>query len=273
MESRAKTLIEQVKKYPYAYFEMSEEQLSAVLREKPEFVVVDKGAIAVLEPSDSAEAQLHWATGNADSLIYTIQSLRKNLQAKMSGRWRMPFAHPDLVEPLCRFGFELDSHYMDYWLYGVAELTLNASQQEYIRKATPSDFSRLSEISAECSYSPGWIEEPEEWFAYWLSKENGEIFVADLEGEIAGYCCVDLYGSDSEKGTVVWIQALAVAPEYQRRGLGRTLLLIGLRWGQKGGAQRSFLAADKRNHISRKIYENLGYRPSGAEEINLVLQT
>lgn len=183
----------------------------------------------------------------------------------------MPFAHPDVVEPLYRIGFALDSHYMDYWLYGVAELKLSVPKQKYIRKAVPSDFDRLSEISAECSYAPGWIAEPEEWFAYWLSKENGEMFVAELKGEIAGYCCVDLYGFDSEKGPVVWIQALAVAPAYQRRGFGRMLLLTGLQWGQKGGAQRSFIATDKRNHIPRRLYEGMGFRPSGAEEINLVL--
>jgi len=268
----AKILIEQVKKYPYAHFEISDEQLVTLLREQPEIVAVDEGTVLVLEPSDSEEKNLHWATDSPDNLISAIQKLRKNLQTKMCGRWRMLFVHPpELVEPLCRIGFEVASHYMDYWLYGLARLALNVPQEERIRKTVPSDFDRLTEISVDCCYAPGWQKQSNEWFVWWLSNDNSEIFVIEVEEHLVGYCGAQLYGFDSEKGAVVWIQALAVAPAYQKRGFGKALLLTGLRWGQRGGAQRSFLAVDKRNHIARKLYESVGFRPSGEEEINLIL--
>jgi ribosomal protein S18 acetylase RimI-like enzyme len=168
----AKILIEQVKKYPYAHFEISDEQLATLLKEQPELVAVDEGAVLVLVPSDSEKNILYWATDSPDNLI---------------------------------------------------------------------------------------------------SADNSEIFVVEVEEHLVGYCGVQLYGFDSEKGAVVWIQALAVAPAYQRRSFGKALLLTGLRWGQRSGAQRSFLAVDKRNHIARKLYEGIGFRPSGEEEINLIL--
>lgn len=271
-KASAKILIKQVKNYPYAHFEISNEQLATLLIEQPELVVVDEGAVLVLEYSESEEKCLHWAADSPDNLISAIQKLRKNLQTKMRGKWRIPFVHPpELVEPLCRIGFEVASHYMDYWLYGLAQLVLKVPKEERVRKAGPSDFDRLAEISAECCYAPGWLKESKEWFADWLSEDNNEIFVAKAEGNLVGYCCVQLYGFDSEKGAVVWIRALAVAPAYQRRSFGRALLLTGLKWGQRSSAQRSFLAVDKRNHIARKLYESVGFRPSGEEEINLIL--
>jgi len=278
-KTSAKILIEQVKKYPYAHFELSDEQLETLLSEQPGIISVSEDTVLVLEPSDSEEKKLHWATRSSENLVSAIQKLRENLQTTMRGKWRMSFVHPpELVEPLCQIGFEVASHYMDYWLHGLAELTLDVPKKGRIRKVVPSDFDRLTEISMECCYAkgngfvaPGWQKQSNEWFVWWLSNDNSEIFVVESEEHLVGYCGVQLYGFDSEKGAVVWIQALAVAPEYQRRAFGKTLLLNGLRWGQRGGAQRSFLAVDKRNHIARKLYEGIGFRPSGAEEINLTL--
>jgi len=271
-KTSAKILSERVKKYPYAHFELSDEQLENLLSEQPGLISVSEDTVLVLEPSDSEEKKLHWATRNSENLVSAIQKLQENLQITMRGKWRMSFVHPpELVEPLCQIGFEVASHYMDYWLYGLVELTLDVPKKGRIRKAVPSDFDRLTDISMECCYTPGWQKQSNEWFVWWLSNDNSEIFVVEAEEHLVGYCGVQLYGFDSEKGAVVWIQALAVAPEYQRRGFGKTLLLTGLRWGQRGGAQRSFLATDKRNHIAKKLYEGIGFRPSGAEEINLIL--
>jgi len=269
----AKILVEQAKKYPYGHFEISEEQLAVLLKEQPELVFVDEGTVIVLETSDSEEKNLHWATESLDSLITVIQKLQRDLQAKMPGKWRITSFHPELVEPLCRIGFEVVSHYMDHWLYGLPKLSLGVPMQEKIRRAVASDSDRLAEISAECCYAPGWLKETEKWFADWLSDNNSDIFVVEAERNVAGYCCTKFYGFDSEKGTVVWVRALAVAPAYQRRGFGRALLLAGLEWGQRGGAQRSFIAVDKRNHIARELYESVEFRPSGAEEINLAILT
>ena len=177
---------------------------------------------------------------------------------------------PELIQPLCRIGFTVDEHYMDHWLYGILPLALDLPTCACIREADASDFGRLTEISAACE-AKGWHEQPEEWFSYWRSQDHSAIFVTEVEGQTIGYECLDLYGFESEKGTVVWIQTLAVVPDHQRRGHGRSLLLNGLRWGQRQGAQRSFLATDKRNHVARRLYESVGYRPSGAEEVNLVL--
>ena len=271
-KTSAKILIEQMKKYPYAHFEISDGQLATLITKHPELIAVGEGAVLILEASDSEEKKLHWAADSSENLVSAIQKLRENLQTTMRGKWRMSFVHPpELVEPLCQIGFEVASHYMDYWLYGLAELTLDFPKKGRIRKAVPADFDKLTAISMACCYAPGWQKQSNEWFVWWLSNDNSEIFVVEAEEHLVGYCGVQLYSFDSEKGAVVWIQALAVAPEYQRHGFGKTLLLNGLKWGQRGGAQRSFLAVDKRNHIAKKLYEGIGFRPSGAEEINLIL--
>ena len=107
--------------------------------------------------SSSEEKNLYWASDTFDNLISAIQKLRKNLQAKTREKWRMSFFHPpELVEPLQKIGFEVDSHYVDYWLYGIAKLELDVPEEKKIRKAVPNDFDRLTEISTYCLRRGGW---------------------------------------------------------------------------------------------------------------------
>jgi mycothiol synthase len=79
------------------------------------------------------------------------------------------------------------------------------------------------------------------------------VFIARIEGEAAGYCFARVLPDGSGK-----ITGLAVLSGYQKRGIGRLLLLCGLYHLKTRGADRVHLLADCVDRI-QALYESLGF--------------
>ncbi len=73
------------------------------------------------------------------------------------------------------------------------------------------------------------------------------------------------YAICGRAGTRGFVQRLAVAPEYQGRGVGRRLLFDGLRWMQRRGVRRAVVNTQIGNHRALALYLACGFRqdPSG----------
>jgi GNAT superfamily N-acetyltransferase len=86
--------------------------------------------------------------------------------------------------------------------------------------------------------------------------------------EVSGYAIV---GRASRRG---YVQRLAVAPELQGGGLGRALLVDGLRWLRRWGVARAVVNTQVDNDRARRLYESLGFRmaPSGLAVLGRGLQ-
>ena len=71
-----------------------------------------------------------------------------------------------------------------------------------------------------------------------------------------------------------YVQRLAVGPEAQGSGLGRALLVDGLRWLRRRGAARAVVNTQVDNERARALYESLGFRmaPSGLAVLGRDLQ-
>jgi ribosomal protein S18 acetylase RimI-like enzyme len=89
-----------------------------------------------------------------------------------------------------------------------------------------------------------------------------------VDGAVVGYAIV---GRAARRG---YVQRLAVAPEVQGSGLGRALLIDGLRWLGRRGAARAVVNTQVDNDRARRLYESLGFRmaPSGLAVLGRVLQ-
>jgi GNAT superfamily N-acetyltransferase len=100
-------------------------------------------------------------------------------------------------------------------------------------------------------------------------------------GRLKGWVC--LHGStlvgfcngDGETGEVL---VLAVLPEYERRGIGSSLLSRVVEWLRSVGSDTIWLAASPDRRIrAHGFYRSLGWRPNGKTEQNgdeiLVLET
>jgi len=74
-----------------------------------------------------------------------------------------------------------------------------------------------------------------------------------------GYSVV---GRASHRG---YVQRLAVGPEHQGRGLGRGLLLDGLRWLERRRVKRVMVNTQERNAAALRLYEHEGFerQPGG----------
>lgn len=75
-------------------------------------------------------------------------------------------------------------------------------------------------------------------------------------GELVGFCWTKMHG-----GSVGEIYVIGVAPEHQGRGLGRAMVLEGLRYlGEVQGLRRGMLYVDADNEPALALYHRLGFR-------------
>jgi ribosomal protein S18 acetylase RimI-like enzyme len=87
---------------------------------------------------------------------------------------------------------------------------------------------------------------------------HSTILVADLAGRIVATAMV---GEDGHRG---WVYYVAADPEYQGRGLGRTMMNAAETWLAKRGVWKVQLLVRGDNAAVKKFYEHLGYLDTGS---------
>ncbi|MDP8987294.1 MAG: GNAT family N-acetyltransferase, partial [Actinomycetota bacterium] len=82
---------------------------------------------------------------------------------------------------------------------------------------------------------------------------------------VAGHGPVLGYAVSGRAGARGYLQRLAVHPGAQGRGLGRALVLDGLRWMRRGGAVRAMVNTQLDNDRALQLYQSLGFQiePTG----------
>lgn len=75
----------------------------------------------------------------------------------------------------------------------------------------------------------------------------------DDESRLAGYAIVGVSGIGA------YLQRLAVAPEFQRRGLGRSLTRSCLNWSRRRGARHIILNTKPENQAAQDLYISEGF--------------
>jgi ribosomal protein S18 acetylase RimI-like enzyme len=71
---------------------------------------------------------------------------------------------------------------------------------------------------------------------------------------IAGYAITGRAGGHG------FLQRLAVHPTWQRRGVGRALVIDGLAWLERRGVERVVVNTQLENRKALALYEGLGFR-------------
>lgn len=90
---------------------------------------------------------------------------------------------------------------------------------------------------------------------------------AALSLDIAGQTAGVLFAAVTQ-GHVV-LQAVEVAPQLRRRGIGRALLAAAAQWGRAQGASRMMLVVTAQNTPALALYEAMGLRQIGAYHYRL----
>jgi ribosomal-protein-alanine N-acetyltransferase len=82
-------------------------------------------------------------------------------------------------------------------------------------------------------------------------------YVARADGEIVGYAGLMLAVGEGHVTTI------GVSPAWQRRGVGRRLLLVLARTARERGAEAMTLEVRATNHGAQALYHQFGFVPAG----------
>jgi mycothiol synthase len=85
---------------------------------------------------------------------------------------------------------------------------------------------------------------------------NLDIVAANAEGEIGAFCIVWM----DPVNKVGLFEPVGTHPNFQRKGLGRAVMLEGLRRMQAGGMQQAIVSTSEDNSAAIKLYESVGFR-------------
>jgi GNAT superfamily N-acetyltransferase len=135
-----------------------------------------------------------------------------------------------------------------------------------LRRARTADRPAVLEVDG-AAFPPFWRLDGEGLADALAATPTSRFRVAGTD-RVLGYAIV---GRAARRG---YVQRLAVAPDVQGTGLGRALLVDGLRWLRRRGAARAVVNTQVDNDRARHLYESLGFRmaPSGLAVLGRDLQ-
>ena len=134
-----------------------------------------------------------------------------------------------------------------------------------IREAAPSDIDSLFHIRAhtrENAIPRAYLESIGITATAWaasLGSGTEQTWVCFAGETPVGFC-----GADASTGEIV---VIAVLPEYEGRGIGKSLLKRAVDWLRSRGWSRMWLATDPDpNGHAQRFYRSQGWRPTGERQ-------
>lgn len=91
------------------------------------------------------------------------------------------------------------------------------------------------------------------FFDEFALTETRQYLVAEVDGELIGYCGVMVVGSTAD------IQTIGVLPQYEGRGIGTAMLTSMLDEARRRGAAETLLEVREDNPRARRLYERFGF--------------
>lgn len=137
-----------------------------------------------------------------------------------------------------------------------------------IELATPADYQRVGELTAQSYYEAGHFDSPDHQYLKFVQKvreraRDTEIYLVRREGEILGSMTLIQRGSryaDIALPGELEIRMLSVDPKAQRSGIGRTLVQASIDRAQKLPAITAVsLTTGESWHSARALYESMGF--------------
>lgn len=198
-----------------------------------------------LTPASTAEI-LAWCRTHAIDLLYFLAD----------------FDDPDTV----RLAEENRFHLVDLrvTLDRTLDATVSPPATPSIRTARPDDLPALRAIASAAFRQSRFFfdqrisdERAGDLYAIWIEKRvrepDSQVFVADWNGEAAGFITCLLDGPHGE------IDLFGVGEAARGKGLGRALVEHALQWFAAGGAGRVSVVTQGRNIAAQRLYQHCGF--------------
>jgi mycothiol synthase len=105
------------------------------------------------------------------------------------------------------------------------------------------------------------VEEIAHRLAHPYTRPEGIFLAFAPDGDVAGICWAGVNETlNAQRGEAMGhINSLGVSPEHRRRGLGRALLLEGMRWLRAAGQGPIELNAIGNNELALPLYHDVGF--------------
>jgi len=131
-----------------------------------------------------------------------------------------------------------------------------------VRTAVADDLPQVYTIAAANPSAPQWtLAQFEEILSAGESAVTRVLLVATADAAVVGFAVVSavtvVYPVEAE------LESIAVAPEWQGRGVGRALMQDVLWWAESVGADELRLEVRVSNVVARKLYEGIGFKLCG----------
>lgn len=143
-----------------------------------------------------------------------------------------------------------------------------------IRQAATTDLAAIGELWEELmdfheagdshyARSPDGREQFVEFIAGHMKSEQARVWVAELDGEVVGYCLSMLAKyppvfAERDYGSVF---DLAVRGSHRRQGIGALLYRTASAWFAEHGVRRIEIGVAVTNPVSTAFWNKLGFRP------------
>ena len=144
-----------------------------------------------------------------------------------------------------------------------------SSSSPVIRTMVPSDLDRIVEIDIKVLGKP----RPEYWeMKLELVEKRSQVtsLVAELDGKVIGFIIGDVssweYGVPENIG---WIDTIGVDPDYQRKGIAKTLFTEMTNNLKKVGVDTIYTFVKRRDWKLLKFFDSMGFQKG--DMINLEL--
>jgi ribosomal protein S18 acetylase RimI-like enzyme len=92
-----------------------------------------------------------------------------------------------------------------------------------------------------------------------LNKGSERVLVAEVDGELVGFACVQINNSACSDSPWAELTELFVDEASRRRGVGAALVSEAERISWKSGCQELVLRTRTSNHQARALFESCGY--------------
>ena len=138
------------------------------------------------------------------------------------------------------------------------------AREANLRQYMPADQNHLVELWSVCGLLRPW-NDPLEDIRLCVTGPSSELVVAEFEGQLIGSA---MLGHDGHRG---WVYYLAVHPNWQRNGIGRSLMSCAEQWmGQRRVPKiQAMIRAD--NLPVRGFYKRLGYQDDDVQVVEKFL--
>jgi ribosomal protein S18 acetylase RimI-like enzyme len=118
---------------------------------------------------------------------------------------------------------------------------------------------RHADAAVLADVAPGVFDEPldDRWVAQFLRDPRHHLVVAIVAGRVIGFVSAVHY-VNPDKPSELWVNEVSVAPEHQRRGVGRLMLETVLKLGRELGCKVAWVLTDRANAAAMRLYAAAG---------------